>query len=217
MFESKRWVGPGLAMALLVGGCGAGSDPGSPSSPDSGHLDVADSRGIWRWVGAVEETDVRMAVLVGMGRARLYFCGGADSYATTTRWFNVGFDGGEHLEFQEDDWRVHGHLAMRSVSGEVELGDDVTRMFSAELVAADTIAGLYEGKADCGRLGLIVSQADKDALPTAQGACVDTAEQQTQRVSPIAPIASETGKIQVRTPGDSDATLLLMAATLEPL
>ena len=101
--------------------------------------------------------------------------------------------------------------------GEVELGDDVTRFFRAERVAPMTLAGLYEGTADCGRLGLIVSQANKDALPTAQGACADTTEEPAQQVSPIAPITSEAGKIPVRLPGGGDAPLLLQAATLEPL
>jgi len=217
MFEVDRLIGAALAMALLVGSCGDGSEPRGPTTPDSGYLEVPGSVGIMRSVGAVEETDVHVAMLVGRGKARLYFCGGAESYATATRWFNVGWDGGEHVDFQEQNWRVHAHLTVDGASGEVELGDGVTRFFQTELVAPATLAGLYEGKADCGRLGLIVSQAAKDALPTAQGACADITEQPAQLISPIAPINSEAGKIRVRKPGGGDATLLLQAATLDPL
>jgi hypothetical protein len=175
------------------------------------------SSAIVRWVGEVEESDVRFAMLVGRGKARLYFCGGAESYATATRWLNIGFDGGEHVDFQEQSWRVHGHLVGGGVSGEVELGDGVTRMFSAELVAPGTMAGLYEGTSECGRLGLIVTQAAKDDEPAAQGACVDIPEEPAQQVDAIAPITAEAGKLRVLKPGTSAATLLLQAATLDPL
>jgi hypothetical protein len=55
-----------------------------------------------RWVGAIEQTDVRVAVIAGSGKVRLFFCGGAESYATATRWFDVGWNGGEHIDFTED-------------------------------------------------------------------------------------------------------------------
>ena len=171
-----------------------------------------------RWVGAVEETDVRVAVIAGRGKARLFFSGSAESYATATRWFNLEYDGGEHLEFEEDTWRLHAHLTLGGLVGEVQLGEDITRSVQAAELESRTLAGLYEGKADCGRLGLIVAQATKDAPPTAQGACTNAAGVTTQRVNPIVPISSEAGKIRVRMPGGSgDETVLLQPATLEPL
>jgi hypothetical protein len=218
MFESNGLIGASLALALLFGGCEAGAEPESPTIPDSGDLEESPSGvGLVRWVGAVEDTDVRFALLAGRGKARLYFCGGAESYATATRWFDIAFDGGEHVDFQEQDWRVHAHLVGGGVNGEVELGDGVKRMVHAERVVPGTLAGLYEGHADCGRLGLVVTQAAADTLPTAQGACADTTAQPIQQVSAIEPINAEAGKIRVRKPGDGDATLLLQAATLEPL
>lgn len=204
-------------MALLAGGCGDDTEPTSPHELDSGRLETPGSV-VGRWLGAVKETDVRVAVLAGRGKARLFFCGGAESYATATRWFNVAYDGGEHIDFEEDAWRIHAHLTLGGLIGEVQLGDDVTRSVYADEIKPATLAGLYEGKADCGRLGLIVTQAAKDAQPTAQGACTNTTGEPPQRVDPIAPITSEGGKIRVRTPsGGGDATLLLQAAALEPL
>lgn len=204
-------------MALLAVGCGAHAEPGGSRGPDSGSPQDLPDLSVLRWVGAVEETDVRVAVLTGKGRARLYFCGGAASYATATRWFNVFYDGGEHIDFEEEAWRIHAHLTLGGLIGEVKLGDDVTRTVRAQEVEPSTLAGLYEGKADCGRLGLIVAQADEDTRPIAQGACTSTTGAPPQQVDAIAPITSEAGKIRVRTPGGGGATLLLQAAALEPL
>ena len=202
-----------LAVALLAAGCAAGTEPAGPREPSSGDRGVV----AVRWVGAVEETDVRVAVIAGSGKARVYFCGGAESYAASTRWFDVFYDGGEHLEFEEDDWQIHAHLTLGGLIGEVELGNDVTRSVLAAEVEPSSLAGLYEGRADCGRLGLIVTQATKDALPTAQAACTNSTGK-SQQVHPITPITSEAGKIRVRTPGGGgDATLLLQLAALEPL
>ena len=205
-------------ITLLAAGCEDATAPAGPGDGGSGHITDARSVTLVRWIGAVEDTDVRVAVLAGSGKARVYFCGGAESYADATRWFDVSYDGGEHLEFEDDDWRIHAHLTLGGLIGEVELGDGVTRSVLAdEIVEPSSLAGLYEGTADCGRLGLIVTQATKDALPTAQGACTNSTGKLPQQVEAIAPITSEAGKIRVRTPGGrGDATLLLQPATLEP-
>jgi hypothetical protein len=207
-----------LAVALSAAGCGDGMESRGPREGGAGQLAVAGSVGPVRWVGAVEETDVRVAVIAGGGKARVYFCGGAESYTAATRWFNVFYDGGEHLEFEEDGWTIHAHLTLGGLIGEVELGDEVTRSVRADEIERSALAGLYEGKADCGRLGLIVTQATKGEPPTAQGACTNTTGKPPQQVQPIAPITSEAGKIRVRTPGGGDdETLLLQPAALEPL
>jgi hypothetical protein len=198
------------ALSMASAGCAEGSDRLEPSTKPAEQQEAPSRPRIVRWVGEVEDSDVRVAILVGPGKARLFFCGGAESYATTTRWFNLGFDGGEHIDFDEDTWRVHAHIAGGNVAGEVELGDDVTRWFTAEPIAPGTIAGLYEGKSDCGTIGLIVSQASSDSPPTAQGACSGLS---VTPVTAVAPIRADGGKIAVQTP---DA-LLLEAATLEPL
>lgn len=194
---------------LLATGCEVDSQP-----VDSGQLAAPSGARVVRWVGAVEQSDVHVAMLVAPGKARLFFCGGTETYASTTRWFNIAFDGGEHVDFEEDTWRVHAHLAGGNVAGEVELGDGVTRWFEAKPVAPGTLAGLYEGKATCGRVGLIVTQASRDALPTAQGACAGST---TQPITVVAPLREEAGQIAVQAPAAADATLLLSAAAIDPL
>jgi hypothetical protein len=101
------------------------------------------------------------------------------------------------------------------ISGSITHDPDDGRPFSARPVEKETLAGLYEGKASCGRLGLIVTQAQKNTQPSAQGACVGD-DHDPEQVNPIEPIASQQGKVRVQAPGE-DASPLLGAATLTPL
>jgi hypothetical protein len=50
-----------------------------PELQDAGQLEAPSKPRMVRWVGAVEDSDVRAAILVGSGKARLFFCGGAES------------------------------------------------------------------------------------------------------------------------------------------
>lgn len=209
-------LGMTLAMATWAAGCGDDTAPAGPRGGTSGQLSAERSASPLRWVGAVEQTDVSVAVLAGAGKARVYFCGGAQSSAASTRWFDFPYDGGEHIEVEQDSWRIHVHLTLRGLVGEVELGDQVTRSVQASKVDPSTLAGLYEGTADCGRVGLIVTQATKSAPPTATGACTSTNGKPPRQVQPVAPITSEAGEIRVQVSGEGN-TLLLRPAGLEPL
>jgi hypothetical protein len=73
---------------------------------------------------------------------------------------------------------------------------------------------LWEGQGECGRLGLIVTQASPTTKIQAQGACVGDGHQPEQ-VNPITPIASENGKVPVEAP--DGGKVLLAPATLKPL
>lgn len=159
---------------------------------------------IQRLVGTVSESDVRVAAVVEDDRARLFFCGGPSSYATSTRWIvaDVGEDG--KIEFDDAGWVVHGTLNRGGLSGTVEQNDE-KRSFSAVRVAPGTIAGLYEGTSDCGRVGLIVSQPDRDSDPQGQGACVGEGHPPEQ-VNPILPVSLEDGEIPVKI-GDVEASV----------
>jgi len=203
-----------FAATLLAGGCGDDAEPGAANRPDSGTLQHAPARVLARMVGGVEETDVRVALLIGAEKVRLYFCGGAESYATATRWFDLEADG-EDVEFEDDTWRIHAHVLFHTLLGEVERAGDAARMFKAQSFDPATLTGLYEGVAECGRLGLIVTQ-DTDGNVTAQGACTGATER-SQEVKLIEPITSEDGMIRVRTPGRAGGTTLLRPAGLEPL
>src|SRR5262245_4257334 len=74
---ATEWFAPrfSLGLVLLVGGCGVDSEPAGPGTSDAERIEDADSVAVprLRWVGVIEETDVRVAFLVGTGKARLYF------------------------------------------------------------------------------------------------------------------------------------------------
>jgi hypothetical protein len=69
---------------------------------------------------------------------------------------------------------------------------------------------LYEGQADCGRLGLIVQQPKKSSPVHAQGACVGSGHEPEQ-VNPILPVAISMGEIAVEAPGDPSSRVGLHA------
>jgi hypothetical protein len=158
--------------------------------------DAAVEASILRLVGSVDDSDMRVAAVVeDRANARLFFCGGPSSYASSTKWIIVPIAAHGVVDFDADGWKVHGTLTGAALSGTVEQNDQ-RRRFSALPIASGTIAGLYEGTADCGRVGLIVSQPDADADPTGQGACVGEGHDPEQ-VNPILPVALEDGAIRV--------------------
>ncbi|HKU41887.1 MAG TPA: hypothetical protein VJR89_27205 [Polyangiales bacterium] len=153
------------------------------------------------WVGAVEDSDIRLGVAEQGERARLFFCGGPKSYETSTRWVVVDLaaDGGG-FELDDGDWQIAGTLGDDALRGKVRIGSGDARSFAARPTSDDTLAGLYEGMADCGRVGLIVTQAERSDEPTGQGACVGTGHPPEQ-VNPILPIALQNDAIGVEIGG----------------
>jgi hypothetical protein len=152
---------------------------------------------IERLVGTVDDSDIRLGAVIENGdRVRLFFCGGSSSYATATRWLLVPIAAHGGFEFDDGGWTIHGMLSHAALSGTVQQNGE-SRRFSALEVATGTIAGLYEGAADCGRIGLIVSQPDSNSDPTGQGACVGDGHPPEQ-VNPILPVSLENGAIHVK-------------------
>jgi hypothetical protein len=173
-------------------------DASKETERDAEAADAAASEAsIERLVGAVDDSDIQLgAVIENADSARLFFCGGATSYATATRWIllPVAADGG--FEFDDSGWMVRGTLEHAALSGTVEQNGE-SRHFSARKIATGTIAGLYEGAADCGRVGLIVTQPDSKADPAGQGACVGDGHPPEQ-VNPILPVSLDAGAIRVK-------------------
>jgi hypothetical protein len=174
--------------------------------PDaSDEADAAVEASIQRLVGTVDDSDIRVAAVVeDNANARVFFCGGPSSYETATKWIVVPVAAEGGFDFDADGWKVRGTLTRSALSGTVERADQ-SRRFSALKVAAGTIAGLYEGTADCGRVGLIVAQPDEDADPIGQGACVGDGHTPEQ-VNPILPVSLKEGAIQV-TIGEMEASV----------
>jgi hypothetical protein len=197
---------------LVLAGCGddAGEQP-SPSPDDAGT-----GSEVRVFVGELEGSDVKLGAVVASGRARLFFCGGPTSYAERTRWLEVELDERARFEIDQDDWHVRGQLVGTSLSGELEHAAAAPADFAAELARKSTLAGLYEGTADCGRVGLIVSQRDEDALASGQGACVGPGHAPEQ-VNPILPISLEDdGSIRVEVEADDGSRVTRVTAAAPP-
>jgi hypothetical protein len=212
----KTWAGVWCA-GLLLAACGDSHDKGKPPvEPDASvDLGAADGGGREpRYVGEVDDSDVRVAVIADDEHARVFFCGGDSSYASDTHWFALDLDG-DTLDADDGDWHLHAERGSDGVHGDLEHADDAARSFTASPVAPGTLAGLYEGTGQCGRIGLIVAQTTPDADVHAQGACVGGGHDPEQ-VNPIFPIALMHGGVQVQAPGE-DAQPVLEPATLTPL
>jgi hypothetical protein len=162
-----------LALALSAFGCGDGPPP-SPAARI--------------YTGDVTGTDVRVGIIATERRARVFFCGGASTYQTMTRWLTSEIDASHKLTLPSspsETWALQGTVADAEVAGSIDMGDAVPRPFRATIVSERTISGLYEGAAPCGRLGLIVIQAKPDTIPVGQGACVGPTLEQVNPLEPI--------------------------------
>lgn len=208
MWDMRKTV---LCLGLLLSAC---TDDDEGSDLDHSHSDAGADSQPERMVGAIDDSDVVLGVVANRQRARLFFCGGDGSYATATKWFNLDFAGDE-LKADDGAWHLRAMRNDAGISGMITHDPDDARPFSARPIAQETLAGLYEGKAGCGRLGLVVTQGDKNTQPKAQGACVGD-DHDPEQVNPIEPIASQQGKVRVQAPGE-DAMPLLAAATMTPL
>src|SRR5579859_4209976 len=187
----------GLALAFLVG-CGAAAGP----PPGDGGLAPRTS------TGQVAASDALVAAIATAHSARVYFCGGASSFATLSHWFTVDLDpsGNGAVPPDAHGWSLQMHVDGGGLAGSVTAGDGVARSFQTVPVAADAVAGLYESLASpCGRIGLIVVQGSGGA-PQGQGACIGPGAAggppQILQVNPLSPIArSAQGAIAVTVSG----------------
>jgi len=157
------------------------------------------------YTGELTGTDVRVGIIATEHRARVFVCGGASSYETMTRWITADVDAAHRLSIPADaapTWGIQGQVGDTEVSGSIDIGDAVPRVFRATVVSERTIGGLYEGTAPCGRLGLIVVHLNPDTTPAGQGACVGPTLEQVNPLEPI--VRDPDGTIRVKV-GGSDA------------
>jgi hypothetical protein len=156
-------------------------------------------------VGVVEDSDVRVGVLADDARLRVFLCGGPSSYAAATHWVRADLESNGDFHFSSDELELTGTLVDGVLEAEL-VADDERAVVRAERVRDDTLAGLYEARADCGTIGLIVTQDDPDSKPTAQGACVGDGHLPDQ-VNPIKPISRDSdGAISVEVVRGDEAT-----------
>jgi hypothetical protein len=174
-----------VVLAFAVVGCG------DDSEPKEAEIDLPRV-----WVGEVADSDVRVGLTFEDGRTNVFFCGGARSLATSTRWFSGDALLDDGLSFTEAGWSVNASVDGSSVVGTVEPGGTGALDWVAREIAPETSAGLYEGEAPCGKLGLIVTQASKDDEPSGQGACMGI-EGETLIVEQVNPVFERISELEI--------------------
>jgi len=199
-----------IAIALVTAlGCAA-----EVKSNEEGLAELDAGRAHDVLVGEVEGSDVRVGALADDTRLRLFLCGGASSFASATHWVRAELDADGDFSFSSDELELEGSLVDGVLEAELT-ADGERALVRAERVRDDTLAGLYEAKAECGTVGLIVTHDGPDTEPTAQGACVGEGHLPDQ-VNPIKPISLErSGTIEVEVVrGDEAMRVDLRAARL---
>jgi hypothetical protein len=164
--------------AAVAAGCGSSSSP-APAPPRI-------------FVGQVEGSDARVALIATDHNARIFFCGGDTTYKSMTHWIpSAPIDAKGNVMLSDTaGWAIHGEVESSGVSGVVTAHGGTTFNFHAAPVATGTIAGVYEVNAPCGKVGLIVAQGSAGEGPAGQGACVPAnGNADPEQVNPILPIA----------------------------
>lgn len=156
-------------------------------------------------VGEIEGSDVRVGVLADGARLRVFLCGGPSSYASATHWVRAELEPNGDFRYSANGLELEGSLVDGALEAELFSGGERARVHARQ-VRADTLAGLYEAHAECGTVGLIVTQDTPGSQPTAQGACVGDGHLPDQ-VNPIKPISLErSGAIAVEVVRGGEAT-----------
>jgi hypothetical protein len=182
------------------------------SAPSGATSDTASAR----FVGEIPGTDVRMAAVASQHHMRLYFCGGDTSFADSSKWLIAPLDAGGAVTLGPPDspWRIDAAVHDGAIQGWVDRGDGVPVSFAAAKIAPNTLAGLYEAAAPCGKVGVIVTQASTEVGAVAQGACIpgDLTAPVVQ-VNPLMPLSLRgDGSIAVTPAGATETSLVVPAA-----
>src|SRR5262245_53558830 len=203
-----------LVAGGLFAGCADDDGAAAANGVDAGD---AGSQGLTQvLVGALSNSDVKVGVIATPQRARLFFCGGPESYEQMTRWVVVEVDRDAAFELEDDGWRISGQFERENLAGTLEREGEESSEFAARRVDPDTTAGLYEGMDRCGRVGLIVTQSSPTDTASAQGACVGP-DHLPEQVNPILPVAQEDdGSIEVELAGDDEPRVASVTAAAAP-
>lgn len=202
---SRVWLIASVFAVVAAGGCDTTAEPS-----DAGHAEHDAGPAHEVLVGEVEDSDVRVGVLAGGAELRVFLCGGPSSYASATHWLRTELEANGDFRFSSGALQLEGSLAGGVLEAELITGEERARV-RAQAVRDGTIAGLYEAKAECGTVGLIVTQDAPDSEPIAQGACVGDGHLPDQ-VNPIKPIALERGAIAVEVVREDEATRVRVRA-----
>jgi len=186
-FFSARFASLPLLLSMATAACSSGGSGGGgnggggppPAAPQT-------------FVGAIDGTDAAAALVASNGSVLLFFCGGAQSYATLTHWLRgSGVSLAGSFTLDDATWKVTGAPASGGgFSGTIDPGGNAAPMtWSLRPVAAGTLEGLYDANAAGGLPTLIVSQPSASAPAAAQGAFrLSAGSGSIEQVVPLMPL-----------------------------
>ena len=166
-----------------------GSDAGAIADATSETASDAATQRIF--VGAVTGTDARVALVVEGPKAFLFFCGGAATYTTHTKWFRGGASLAAPFTLVQTGWTASGTLQTdgTTINGTLDraMDGEAPLAWTASAVNAATAAGLYEETDTDGTAALIVTQPTTADMPVLQGA-FKSGNGVIQQVVPLLPV-----------------------------
>lgn len=158
-------------LAGFAAGCGETEEPGDMSRAAT-------------YIGVVEGTETRIAV-VQTGRGLLaYVCGRGATLESHTRWFEGALD--EHdagaFQLESDDWQLRVSARATAMSGELRAPNGETLVWTAVRAPQDAASevGLYESYELGCRSGVIVWRAEGGPNCRAQGVWCDESGERGQ-------------------------------------
>ena len=161
-------------------------------------------------VGQVDDSDVVIGIALDGDDITLYTCGGVQTYATHSRWFQGSFGDGEDpdaFSMDLDGFRVSGTRSADAIAGSLREPDGTTHSFTAAPTAEDGLSGLYDTSIDGCRTGVVLFSTPDGV--SGQGTYCDDAGQFIQVIilQPVE-LTSEGVEVQVEKP-DGPATFFV--------
>ncbi len=197
------WVVLGIGAAACSDGgivnvrgddASAGTDSGGADAgmlADATSDSPADASTARIFVGAVTGSDAQVAIVVEGPKAFLFFCGGAMTYSTHTKWFRGDASLAAPFTLVQTGWTATGALQTdgTTINGTLDraMDGEAPLAWTATSVNPATAAGLYEETDADGTAALIVTQPTASDTPVLQGA-FKTPNGLVQQVVTLVPI-----------------------------
>jgi hypothetical protein len=137
-----------IAIPLALGCSTAAQDDEEPTTLEARVL-----------VGQVDDSDIVLGVVAEGDALTVYACGGTQTFATHTRWFQGSFGEGDDpdaFEIEQDGFSLQGRRTPDGLSGVLHEPDGSMRTIAAFPTAEDTLSGLYFATVDGCRTGVVL-------------------------------------------------------------
>jgi hypothetical protein len=170
----------------------------------------------YTYVGTVDASDAVVGLAVTGDNANLFFCGTGSTLTVQTHWIPGNVTFGQTFTVTDGTATATGTATTTHASGTfTPTPTSPTLTWSADIVAAGTLAGVYDEQNDQGNAALVVLQGDPNAMPVAQGAYLPiSTPNAVLQVTPYTPLTVTPQGIEVTVPvGGMPMTWYLPAAT----